>query len=98
MREILSRLTCDRCNATIHEEKTDDTEGEKSCIGIDVSGTIVSDASGVSGDQFSYTDLCGKCSIRLRSLIEDMVKTGKGRSTPRKKKKVSVTKNTSATA
>ncbi len=99
MREAVIRDKCDRCGIVIRESANTGQEGEDGEDGkahlFAVGGTLLTKVKGVNDELISYQDLCSKCEARIISLVEAIMKSGKGRkSKSRGKGKTTRTKNT----
>lgn len=75
MKELLTRSTCDRCAVVIDEqhsngESEDEKTGEPQ---LRVGGQLL------KIPPIQFDDLCAKCKARIVSLIEAILKTGKGK-------------------
>ena len=90
MKEAVVRFTCDRCRSVIAENQGNGLSEDEPREGphLRITGELLGKAKG--GDHESpieFADLCEKCEARIVSLIEAIMKTGKG-----KKKKAKVVK------
>lgn len=102
MKNNIFRCTCDRCG-TVIEEHPDATEKGVSSVLLNVEGTLIPTLNSKLGRGLAplkFEDLCEKCEARVLSLLEQVVKTGKGRGKAKTKtvKKKNTTKPTSAAA
>jgi len=101
MREKVSRVSCDRCKSVIRERsdggangtgKQSDEEPAATKVYFEISGHLVSKVKGVDACPISFDDLCDKCVKRVISLVEAIVKSGKGKGKKSKGRKTTNTK------
>ena len=96
MREVVLKLKCDRCHGVIEESgPKESVEGEDKEPMVCLSGAVLDRVPGLDPDALiQFDDLCTKCEDRIVSLIEAIMKSGKGRG---KAKAKVVTKKNNAT-